>query len=130
VVDNARFAAIASALAPVSRGYLRDLLRESGVVLDPAVEGVRQKSFDDLEHSLCVLAEVYRKAREGSDRIRMRECRTAVIEAKDHARWAARRSKEAAKRLEKEEMARWMLVWLENPEIFPAWARLRRQALS
>lgn len=34
-----------------------------------------------------------------------------------------------SKRAEKAEMAQWMLVWLENPEVFPAWAEARKRAL-
>jgi hypothetical protein len=30
----------------------------------------------------------------------------------------------------KEEMVQWMLVWLENPEIFPAWVEARRTQLN
>jgi hypothetical protein len=56
------------------------------------------------------------------------ECRRTVIEAKQHARWAARRAgPDEAKRQIKEEMIQWMLVWLENPAVFPAWAPLRRK---
>jgi hypothetical protein len=50
-----------------------------------------------------------------------------VIEAKEHARWAARNPD---KRTEKLEMALWMLTWLENPPLFPQWVRLRRQTLK
>ena len=25
-------------------------------------------------------------------------------------------------------MAQWMLVWLENPEVFPAWVEARKKA--
>ena len=34
----------------------------------------------------------------------------------------------AEKRAQKEEMVQWMLVWLENPAIFPQWVKLRRAA--
>jgi hypothetical protein len=27
-------------------------------------------------------------------------------------------------------MAQWMLVWLENPEVFPAWVDARKKAIS
>jgi hypothetical protein len=30
------------------------------------------------------------------------------------------------KKAQKEEMIQWMLVWLENPGIFPAWVKLRK----
>ena len=101
----------------MSAGYLRGLLREAGVPLDPLVEGVRQDSFDSLERTLAALAREYA----AGDRGVKDACRAAVIEAKDHARWALKRHPE------KQEMIEWMLVWLENPRIFETWVRLRRR---
>ena len=108
-------------LDPVSGSYLRRLLRESGVPLSPLVEGVRQESFDALESSLLNLLAEY----ESGDMAMRTTIRRLVIESKDHARWAARKSD---KRAEKQEMALWMLTWLENPPLFPQWVKLRRQA--
>jgi hypothetical protein len=34
------------------------------------------------------------------------------------------------KRIVKAEMAQWMLVWLGDPALFPAWARLRMDLLK
>jgi hypothetical protein len=52
-----------------------------------------------------------------------------VIAAKDRARFVARHPRTAPeKREQKEEMTQWMLVWLENPEVFPAWAEARKRA--
>jgi hypothetical protein len=111
--------------APISSGYLRTLLRawsqESGVPLAPMVEGVRQENFDNLEHSLIALLKEY----ERGDAARRIEVRRRVIEAKDHARWAAHAPE---KRGQKEEMVLWMLTWLENPPLFPEWAQLRRRS--
>ncbi len=108
-------------LAPVSGSTLRRLLRESGVPLAPLVEGVRQENFEALESSLLSFLEEY----ERSDAAGRTSIRRVVIEAKDHARWAARNPE---KRAEKNEMALWMLTWLENPPLFPQWVRLRREA--
>ena len=108
-------------LDPVSGSYLRRLLRESGVPLSPLVEGVRQESFDALESSLLNLLAEY----ESGDMAMRTTIRRLVIESKDHARWAARKPE---KRGEKQEMALWMLTWLENPPLFPQWVKLRRQA--
>jgi len=110
-------------LAPISGSHLRRLLRESGVLLSPLVEGVRQESFDALENSLLSFLWEYEKA----DVAGRTSVRRAVIEAKEHARWAARNPE---KRAEKEEMALWMLTWLENPPLFPQWVRLRRTAMG
>ncbi|MCX6633799.1 MAG: hypothetical protein NT090_01685 [Acidobacteria bacterium] len=106
-------------LAPVSESRLRQLLREMATPMEPLVAGVDQSSFQALEASLLALLQVYQQ---GS----VRACRKLVIQAKDHARWASRRAKDEAKRWEKQEMAAWMRVWLENPAVFPPWARMRR----
>jgi hypothetical protein len=100
----------------VSESYLRRLVRECGIPLDPLVEGVRQSSFGELERTLLALAAVDRAA-----------ARRLVIEAKDHARLASRRLAGSA-RADREEMILWMLTWLENPDAFPVWLRLRKKA--
>jgi hypothetical protein len=122
-IGETEYAEIRAALAPVSESYLRKLLRESGVPLDPLIEGVRQGSFGELEHSLERLLAIY----ESGDAARKRAVRSVVITAKEHARLAAR-SKNAApeKRAEKEEMILWLLTWLENPPVFPEWVLLRK----
>jgi hypothetical protein len=126
-IGEPQWDALRRELAPISPAYLRTLLltwsRESGVVLVPMVEGVRQDDFDGLEHSLITLLGEY----ERGDAARRTEVRRRVIEAKDHARWAARTP---AKRGQKEEMAMWMRTWLENPPLFPEWVRLRRRSLN
>jgi hypothetical protein len=108
-------------LAPISGSHLRRLLRESGVPLAPLVEGVRQENFEALESSLLSFLQEYERA-DPAGRLSVRQ---VVIEAKEHARWAARVPE---KRAEKEEMALWMLTWLENPPLFPQWVQLRRAA--
>jgi hypothetical protein len=107
-------------LAPISGSHLRRLLRESGVPLAPLVAGVRQESFDALESSLLSFLQEYERA----DVAGRTSVRRVVIEAKEHARWAARNPE---RRAEKAEMTLWMLTWLENPPLFPKWVKLRRQ---
>ena len=93
----------------------------------PPFGGVRQKTFDELERSLLEMEEAYTRASGSGDRGRAQQCRNAVIQAKDHARLAARSPKASTeKKAQKEEMIQWMLVWLENPGIFPAWVKLRK----
>ena len=110
-------------LAPVTAGYLRKLLRESGVPLTALIEGVRQQDFAALEATLERLQEEY----ERGDGARRAAVRRLVVEAKEHARWAARKPE---RRAEKEEMAMWMLTWLENPPLFRDWVGLRKSALE
>jgi hypothetical protein len=115
--------------APVSESYLRDLLRATGLPFDQPYAGVRQHTFEELEESLRAILEAYSAAQAAGDRDRARYCRRQVIAAKDRAKFmAANPRTDEAKRAEKAEMAQWMLVWLENPEVFPAWADARKRA--
>ena len=108
-------------LAPVSESYLRELLRDTGLPFDQPYAGIRQHTFEELESSLREMLEVYRAANDAGDRERARYCRRQVIAAKDRAKFLVKRNPA------KEEMAQWMLVWLENPEVFPAWVEARKK---
>jgi hypothetical protein len=74
---------------------------------------------------------VYADATASGNRERARYCRRQVIGAKDRARYLMHNPcTDREKQAQKEEMARWMLVWLENPEVFPVWVDARKRALS
>ena len=116
-------------LAPVSESYLRSLLHETGLPFEQPFAGVRQKSFEDLEHSLIAMERVYRQAMEAGDRNRAQYCRNLVIQSKEHARLAARSAKASVEtKVRKEEMIQWTQVWLENPAVFPVWVEIRKRA--
>jgi hypothetical protein len=120
-----------AALAPVTESYLRRLLSETGVAVEQPFAGIRQKTLEELERSLIEMERAYTHATQSGNHARARQCRNAVIQAKDHARLAARNPTASAERkTEKQEMVRWMLVWLENPGVFPAWVKLRRTKLE
>src|ERR1035441_4548680 len=71
---------------------------------------------------------VHTEAVAAQDRARARYARRQVIAAKDRARFLSRSPRTPAeKKAQKEEMVQWMLVWLENPEVFPAWAAARKR---
>lgn len=115
-------------LAPVSESYLRDLLRATGLPFEQPYAGIGQHTWEELERSLREMQSVYADAMAAGDRERARACRRQVIAAKDRARFLARNPRtEPEKRAQKEEMAEWMLVWLENPEVFPAWVEARKR---
>ena len=118
-------------LAPVSESYLRDLLRATGLPFDQPYSGIRQHSFQELEESLIGMLQVYLDSVAADNRDRARYCRRQVIAAKDRAKFLAHSPRlTPEKQAQKEEMAQWMLVWLENPEVFPAWVEARKNALS
>jgi hypothetical protein len=120
VVGEAEWAELLRDLAPISESYLRKLLRESGAMLAPLTEGVRQDSLERLELSLLAMLDEYEGGKQAV-------ARKAVIIAKDHARLAARKSE---MRIQKDEMILWMITWLENPPLFRDWLRLRKKALG
>lgn len=113
LVDAATAARLKQELDPVSDSYFRRLLRDSGVPLDPMVEGVRQDSLEAFERTFLNLIGC-----PASDDAKRRE----VIRSREHARLAARRKPSP----EREEMILWMTVWLENASIFGDWLKLRK----
>jgi hypothetical protein len=112
VIGQEEFRQLAEQLSPISESYLRRLLRESGARLAPMVEGVRQSNLGVLELSLLALLAEY----ESGNAAHRQAVRSLVITAKEHARWTG-----------KEEHVLWLTTWLENPPLFPAWARLRKE---
>jgi hypothetical protein len=117
--------------APVSESYLRELLRGTTLPFDQPYAGIRQHTLGELEQSLHDMLAVYVQAVAAGDRDRARYCRRQVIAAKDRARFLARNPRtHPEKRAQKEEMFLWMLTWLENPEVFPAWVAARKKVQS
>ena len=121
-IDEAVWRDLLQRFAPVSESYLRDLLRDTGLPFDQPWAGIRQHTLDELEQSLRDMLRVYEEATAAGDRDRARYCRRQVIAAKDRAKFAV------MKKPEKAEMVDWMMVWLENPEVFPAWVEARKKA--
>ena len=127
-ITEAVWTGLLQRLAPVSESYLRELLRATGLPFDQPFAGIRQHTFEELDHSLREMQQVYVDAIAAGDRQRARYCRRQVIGAKDRARHVAHSAKTSPeKKAEKEEMVQWMLVWLENPGIFAAWADARKR---
>jgi hypothetical protein len=115
-------------LAPVSESYLRELIRTTGLPFDQPFAGIHQHTFDALEQSLRDILEVYTEAVAAGNRERARYCRRQVIGAKDRARFLAQNPRTTPERKAlKQEMVQWMLVWLENPEVFPTWVEARKR---
>lgn len=115
-------------LSPVSESYLRELLSATGLPFAQPFAGIRQHTLEDLEQSLCEMLRVYSEAAASGNRERARYCRRQVIGARERARFLARNPHTSPeKKAVKEEMAQWMLVWLENPEVFPAWVEARKK---
>lgn len=107
------------------RGALPDVsestIRGSGIPIAQPWRGVAQHRIEDLEECLRELTAVY----ESRPDLR-RYCRAQVIAAKDRARFISQRpAVDESRRRMKAEMVEWMLVWLGDPAMFPAWADVR-----
>ena len=118
-----------------SRRYLIDLLLATDVVMDSSIGGfdadlrgrVRTRDLESAAASLTEMAVEYEQARESSNTRRAEDCRRAVRHAKERLLLSlGRKGLSGEKRKEKEELRRWLVVWLETPEIFPDWIELRR----
>ena len=117
-IGDAEWNALRAAFPNASDTTMRHAVRESGVVLDALLDGVRLSAFDQFEPSLAALVSEYDRARRDGDSERARRCREVAIRAKDHARMAARSARDRNRSAEKAEMVEWLLVWLETPDLF------------
>lgn len=122
LIGEAEWRELREALPDVSEATVR----ESGIAIAQPWRGVRQHTMDELETSLDELSQVY-----ASQPHLRRYCRDQVIAAKARARFVSFSGKaEEGKRRLKAEMVEWMLVWLGDPAMFPAWAAMRRDYTS
>ena len=119
LVGETEWAELKAAFPDISESTFRT----SGIAIAQPWLGVRQHTMDELETSLRELAGVY------ASRFDLRRyCREQVIGAKNRARFVARSERvEAGKRRLKSEMVEWMLVWLDDPAMFTAWAGMRQR---
>jgi len=101
-------------------------LQSLEIPVDPPWSGIRQHTLGELEASLIAMSDVYVR-REDLRRF----ARATVIRAKERAKGAAKNpAVSEEKRRLKTEMAEWLLVWLGDPALFPAWVRIRRELLE
>ena len=106
-----------------SESSLREWLRESRIPVDQPYRGVETRTMNGLEESLRAMTEVYER-----EKTLRKMCRSVVIAVKDRTRFASKNLKvEATKRALKAEMVEWMLVWLDDPGMFPVWAEARKR---
>lgn len=125
---------VAKAGRPTSRRYLLDLLLKTEVEIERSVGGfpvdlrgrAHTRDAEAATASLIELAEEYSQARVSGDTVRAEDCRRAVRHAKERLLLTLRRKGlSSQKRQEKDEIRQWFVVWLETPELFSDWIRLR-----
>jgi DNA primase large subunit len=122
--------------------YIADVLQSAGwkVVLTQQEEAEDQfeEEFEDLLHfktlsdaevSLMRLDELLRRFRAHEEKAAAERVLQIARLGKRRAEMIARNHKvEAHKRDEKEEIASWFRVWLENPDAFFDWVEVRKQS--
>jgi hypothetical protein len=83
--------------------------------------------FESAEASIRNLDAAYRCYRQSSDREGMSLVRALVLKGKHRAQYLGANPRvSAAKRREKEEIARWFTVWLQTPDMFFDWLEVRK----
>ncbi|HVH50125.1 MAG TPA: hypothetical protein VM781_00545 [Candidatus Bathyarchaeia archaeon] len=122
--------------------YIADVLQSAGwkVVLTAREEAEDQfeEEFEDLLHfktlgdaevSLMRLDELLRRFKAHGENAAAERVMEIARLGKRRAEMIARNHKvEAHKRAEKEEIASWFRIWLENPDAFFDWLDVRKQA--
>lgn len=125
-----------------SPDYIASVLAEAGfrVVFSIRADtaGRYEEEFHDLLHfstltdaEMCIvrLDELLRKFLAEGERIAAERVREVGRLGRRRAEMIARNPKvDAAKRAEKEEVARWFGIWLETPDAFFDWLEVRRQS--
>ncbi len=97
---------------------------------DQLLHGILQfKTLAETEETLTRLENLRQRFLTNSDKKGEECCLRLAALGRRRAQMIARNQRiDAAKRLLKEEVARWFGVWLETPEIFAVWLSLRKQA--
>ncbi|MFN6962744.1 MAG: hypothetical protein ACK4S4_03140 [Pyrinomonadaceae bacterium] len=83
------------------------------------------ESFDAAVRTIDSLEARRRSLAADNERDALRELRSHAIEAKKKL-LAAPRSRPAAERRRDAEIAQWLTIWLQTPELWQNWIRLRR----
>jgi hypothetical protein len=90
---------------------------------------VKFSNFEEAAATIRRLENLRRQFAQKGDREGLRRVSEAALKGKRRAQMIARNAKVVErKRAEKEEMAEWFTVWLNQPEIFEDWVALRRRS--
>jgi hypothetical protein len=84
-------------------------------------------TLEDAERSLEQLNQHYQLFTQRQDRTGLRYVRQAALQGKTEAvKTANDHRNDAHRRLEQTEIAQWLTVWLQTPNLFTQWLELRR----
>jgi len=122
--------------ATLSDRYLLDLAEQSGVPVSRELGGlpldlVNRLHLHDLAAAEAGLRDLQQEYSRAGSRQHADDCRLAVLRARRRLESLLRRpALSPAKRAEKEEILAWVRIWLESPDLFPAWLDLRKLVFS
>lgn len=117
---------IRATLPQPSEAVIRGALRDLGIPVIQPWRGIELHSLEELRVALTELSQIY----SASSELR-KYVREQVIASKNRARIISRSARvDPEKRAVKAEMVEWMLIWLSDPALFPAWVELRRTRLE
>jgi len=124
-----------TAAATVSTRYVLDLAEGAGVPVARQLGGIPLDLVSRIHFHDYAAAEASLRDLEAehtaADSLRAQDCRRAVLRARRRLESMLRRpSLSPEKRAEREEILSWVRVWLETPDLFPAWLDLRKRALD
>jgi hypothetical protein len=110
--------------------YIANVLEDAGLKLEEEFEDLLHfKTLEDAEVSVMRLDELMRKFRSQGEHAAVERVLNVARLGKRRAEMISRNPKvEAPKRAEKEEIANWFRIWLENPDAFFDWLDLRKQS--
>ncbi len=128
-----------------SLSYIASVLRNAGLQVDyqdrfsdPILEepyasrlnGTLQfRDLETAEASLRAIDAIYREYREAADREGTSFVRSLVLKGKLRAESISSNPRVSPqKRLEKQEIARWFKVWVDNVDLFFDWLDIRKQS--
>jgi hypothetical protein len=88
---------------------------------------IQNSNLAEAERSIRSIDELYRKFLDAGDRTGVRFAFEAARAAKKNATDLSRLPQlPASRKLEQAEIARWLSVWLETPDLFSHWLELRK----
>lgn len=90
---------------------------------------LRFDTLDEAEHCIARLDALYRAFQSQNDLKGMSYCRRLAMLGKQRARAIAKNPRVGLeKRTEKDEIAGWFDIWVQTPDIFFEWLKLRKQS--
>jgi hypothetical protein len=128
---NFNIGAFASFRRPGRSGGVTQMARTSIDIEEPygsELEGILQFStFEEAEKTIRDLEKICRKYAASRDKKGMEYCRKIALLGRGRAELISRNHRVSAlKRRQKKEISEWFRLWLETPDLFDDWLKMRK----